>query len=106
MKTTVWLSCWTACAACGVLSGCCTSSKSAHCGQSCATTQIAHPLPPNYENYTPPSAILSPIPASPAVVSPPPPDSILPPQPAESQATPPLHDDFEFTNKKPQPDFH
>jgi hypothetical protein len=105
MKTTVWLSCWTACAASGVLSGCCTSSKSVGCGHSCATTQIVNPLPPNYENYTPPSAILSPIPSSPAAVAPAPADDVFPPPPAETQATPNIYDDFEFTNQKPQPDF-
>ncbi|MFO0918838.1 MAG: hypothetical protein U0872_11045 [Planctomycetaceae bacterium] len=107
MKTTVWVSSWTACAACCVLSGCCTSTKSAGCGQTCATTQIVNPLPPHYENYTPPSAALSPIPSFPAAIAPAPTENELPPPPAaKSQIVPDEWENFEHADERPDPDFH
>lgn len=107
MKTVPALQSWMGCALCCALSGCCTLSKSANCSQTCTATAAIGPLPPTYENYTPPSAILTPIPSPPSTDTAPPPADLLPPPPTESKAAPSkIHDFFESANQTSHPGFN
>ena len=107
MKTAPVYPAWIGCVLCCALTGCSTTLKSKASGPACCTaTAPLPPLPPQYHNYTPPSAILLPIPTPPTGEVPPVPE-VVPPSPAETNTAPnKIPDDLQSFNLNRQPRFH